>query len=172
MERLVDDVSDLGASTMESCFARTFVTCWRRNEGNSVERSTTEDVGPVPRSCKRKRRGWQGGNPAPECVRIPKLNLKKVRWDQTPQQQNGRWEQSGGPTEFTSVFCADSGDDSISESGSFVWFALVDEMCNAGPALALAGGLGDVLRKALWEVDGGRLEVLDGVCAQGRVGIR
>ncbi len=53
------------------------MTCWRRNEGNSVERSTTEDVGPFPRCCKRKRRGWQGGNPAPECVRNPKLNLRK-----------------------------------------------------------------------------------------------
>ena len=46
------------------------------------------------------------------------------------------------------MFCADSGDDSISESSGLVWFALVDEMCNAGPALVLACGLGGVLLEA------------------------
>src|SRR6266702_2212259 len=95
-----------------------------------------------------RERGWEGGE-TPHQSACGFQSKIKQRWDQTPQQQKGRLEQSGELTEFITVFCADCRDDSISEHGDLVCFALVDELCNTGPALALTGGLGGVLREAL-----------------------
>ena len=98
------------------------------------------------------------------------LRAKCFRYH-TPQRQKSRLELSGELTEFIGVFRTDSRDDGISESRGPLRFALVNKMCNAGPALALAGGLRGVLREALEEADGGRLEVLHGVCGRGGIGI-
>jgi hypothetical protein len=72
-------------------------------------------------------------------------------------------------TELISMLCTERRYDGIGESSSLVYFRLLHELCDAGPALALERRLRGILRQAFQKADSSGFEVLRDIRRWGEV---